>query len=799
MATAESRPAAERPGLVPLLTLLALLSGSSALAYEILYVRALTTVLGDMFYVHAALLSTFLVGIGLGAKLARWFLPWLFACELSVGLYALALPALLRWFGDRAFLSTITSSPALTILSTIAFVALPSLLIGFSIPLFSAYIKAHAGDRPAFRGVYEAYNLGAILSILAVEFALTRWLGIAGTIRLIGCVNLAIGATLLVVEKRRGSGALAEPRRFDLRTSLALACASAGSAAFQLFALKLSYVVFHPHRENFALSLAVNLLGIYLGSLLVRWRKPRFETLLLCIPLLLGTTFLAYLPILDLYHSSEEWARSSEPLLVTHKFAFLCLFALGPMVLFGSLIPALMQDEREVAGESGHLLWVSSVANAGGYLAYVLLGHPLLSSSALLCVVGGLALVGVVLRAGTQLTPQRIGAAAAGVALLVATALGWEERNFYLAQWVDELQPEHEVTVFKSGAESATLLDAGDWKLVTYNGHPSVHIEQFGRIAPPELMSGVIPALGAPRLDRVLVLGLGTGITGGAASRIFESADVVEINDAFYEMMPRIANANLDIGNNPAASLHLSDGRAFLVGREGEYDAILNSIPAPTYYSASKIYTLEFYGRIKAALKPDGVFSTWLAVPNMSEQGLRTVLSALHHHFERCDLRLLRGSYYMATCSDYPFTPRRFSELPAEPILVDALTGAFAPFDLDEVFADSRVSENLFERFEPEVERENTDDHPVLEFMVVRSFQQGAMGKELFHDEQETLNIDPVRERSARDVERMGRRVAYFQAFGIPYFNRNFRPLLARRPRIAEAYRDYIEANRDAF
>ena len=31
--------------------------------------RALTTVLGDMLYVHAALLSTFLVGIGIGAKL----------------------------------------------------------------------------------------------------------------------------------------------------------------------------------------------------------------------------------------------------------------------------------------------------------------------------------------------------------------------------------------------------------------------------------------------------------------------------------------------------------------------------------------------------------------------------------------------------------------------------------------------------------------------------------------------------------------------------------------------------------
>jgi predicted membrane-bound spermidine synthase len=62
-----------------LLTALTVLSGCCALAYEVLYVRALTTILGDMFYVHAALLSTFLAGIGLGSKVAHRWLRWLWA------------------------------------------------------------------------------------------------------------------------------------------------------------------------------------------------------------------------------------------------------------------------------------------------------------------------------------------------------------------------------------------------------------------------------------------------------------------------------------------------------------------------------------------------------------------------------------------------------------------------------------------------------------------------------------------------------------------------------------------------
>ena len=160
---------------VGLLTALALLSGCCGLAYEVLYVRALTTILGDMFYVHAALLSTFLVGIGLGAKVAHRWLRWLWVFEILTGLYALGLPTLSRWFSQLPIMTPITSSPSLTIFLTIAFISLPSLLIGFSIPLFSAYIKAYNPQRLSFQWIYRVYNLGAFLSILGVELILIRW------------------------------------------------------------------------------------------------------------------------------------------------------------------------------------------------------------------------------------------------------------------------------------------------------------------------------------------------------------------------------------------------------------------------------------------------------------------------------------------------------------------------------------------------------------------------------------------------------------------------------------------------
>ena len=777
------RPAALGPSA---LALLALLSGGSALGYEVLFVRALTTVLGDMFYVHAALLAAFLVGIGSGARFAHRFARWLFACEMAVGAYALALPGLLDLVERQPSLANVAASPALTVAATVGFVALPSFALGFSIPLFSATVRARRPERPAFGAIYAAYNLGALVAILAVEFALVRSLGVSASIRALGVVNLAIGALLLASERARAP-VMGTPRDFPERTIAALSIASFASALFQLFALKFSYLVFHPHRENFALVLAVNLLGIWLGARIVgRW-QVRATTLLVVAALAIGGAFVAYLPLLHAYQATAGWAKGAEWWLVAHKFAFLCVFALAPMVAFGGLVPAWMRGEEEVANESGRLLFASSCANALGYLVYVFVAHSALDSDVLLCAVGALALLSALVDGGS-LAPRARTVGLVALGLLVALPFAWRERDLHLAQFQQLLEDEQDVTVFKSGGESATLLEAPDWTLITYNGHPSVHVEELGRVAPAELASGVIPALAAPRLDDALVLGLGTGVTAGATARIFEHTDVVEINPAFFAMLPSLAFAHHDLANNPAATLHLADARSFLIGRENRYDAIVNSIPAPTYYSASKIYTEEFYRRVRRALRPDGVFSTWIGVANLTERGIHTMLTAIRSQFAHCDLRLLRHSYYMATCSNAPLRTRAFSDLPVAPELLRTLTHSLAPFDLGESFEDDRIAHDLFAHYEPPPGPANTDDHPVLEFLVVRDTQLGEIGEEPFLTSQATFGIDVVREAATPDAARLARRAAFFSARAPLHFQRSFVPLLERRADVAREF-----------
>jgi len=158
------------------------------------------------------------------------------------------------------------------------------------------------------------------------------------------------------------------------------------------------------------------------------------------------------------------------------------------------------------------------------------------------------------------------------------------------------------------------------------------------------------------------------------------------------------------------------------------------------------------------------------------------VLAALRQNFEYCDLRLMTGAYYMTTCSNEPIRVREFYELPASLDLIDQLQAGLPLFDLGEFFRDIRVSDNLFLDYEPQVVRQNTDDHPVLEFMVVRNFLTENQGEDLFVTQQELLNIDPVRRDSLEDSAALARRAATFYFLGSSYFKQDLLPVLRADP-----------------
>src|SRR5260370_39627689 len=92
-------------------------SGWCGIAYELLYSRLLTTYLGDMFHVNAATLTSFLLGIGPSAGIARRFARWLWLVEILIGAYAISVSLTLFVFHNqewRTVLISLSSDPDVT-------------------------------------------------------------------------------------------------------------------------------------------------------------------------------------------------------------------------------------------------------------------------------------------------------------------------------------------------------------------------------------------------------------------------------------------------------------------------------------------------------------------------------------------------------------------------------------------------------------------------------------------------------------------------------------------------------------
>lgn len=765
----------------PSIHLLAALSGAGALACEVFYLRHLSIFLGDMFYAHAALLSVFLAAAAVGAREAHRFAPRLWLFELAAGLYAAALPLVSRAYVSSP-LSRLFADPGLqTLFAGVLLLCVPALCLGVSLPLYSDYLKEETREPEAFPAVYGLYNLGACAGVLAAEFLIFPALGIAGSLRLLGCVNLACGVMLRLRRApapSRTGPAPAVPAQ-DL-AALAIA-AFAGSVLYGFY-LKVCYHLFLPHRENFAVCTAASLLCAAAGAAWARRVKPRFSDCVILAAFSVSVLYAAFPQFLAAYQGMFK-GLEAPPAVVALKLAAALLLGL-PWAFIAAALPALLPREDEVARDAGGLLFVCGLANAAGYLAFVLLAHPRLPLFAVpaLC---GLALAAA---AAVQAGPRAWRSPLLGICgLLLLRVAGLKEDLVYGMNMPCE--KDAVMTHYKSFSDNATLIRNRRVSMVTYNGDPSIGIQQDGKVNVAELAAGVIPALLAPTTGRVLVLGMGTGITAGAAARTFSRADVVEINRGFFPLIDDIADANLSLSGNPAARLIHDDARRFLARGQARYDAVINTLPSPGYYSAGKLYTAEFLDLVTAGLVPGGVYSTWFSYGDMSNAGVRTFLATLSSRFAHCDMAVLMDSYYLLTCSDRPLAPRAFSRLDAPEPLAAALRKNVDYAGLDEYFAALFLTADVLAgsyagTAPPYGPVLNTDDYPALEFHIRRQRNTRTRTDSLV-EEPGRFNVrlpDP-----ARGEELVSKAVVMSKAYNL-LFRRRFWPLLEADPKALRAF-----------
>lgn len=195
------------------------LSGFIALSYEVIWSRVLALIIGSSVYAFSIMLTTFLIGLAVGASAASRLVDrirhpvFVFALiEVGVGTASFIgaylfndLPyvfvQIYRFIGSSSFGILLFARFLIASLVMI----LPTLLLGALFPLVVKIVSTGEGARASGRTVGDAYaanTLGAIAGSFASGFILIPFLGLLGSLRLCSALNFVIAVMLFIVSNR---------------------------------------------------------------------------------------------------------------------------------------------------------------------------------------------------------------------------------------------------------------------------------------------------------------------------------------------------------------------------------------------------------------------------------------------------------------------------------------------------------------------------------------------------------------------------------------------------------------------
>ncbi|HLA38895.1 MAG TPA: fused MFS/spermidine synthase, partial [Candidatus Glassbacteria bacterium] len=199
-------------------------SGFAALAYEVLWTRALIYFVGLSVHAFTIILACFLVGIALGSLIAtsivdRWrnlfhlfgALQWVIALS---ALASLPLIGQLNLIYQKLNLllgaNTWTQITLVKFCLCLAVLGLPTLAMGAAFPVVNRiFIRRRSALGRGVGALYAANTAGTILGSLGAGFLLLPLFGISGSLVAVALINAALAAAAVRLETTTGRRSLA--------------------------------------------------------------------------------------------------------------------------------------------------------------------------------------------------------------------------------------------------------------------------------------------------------------------------------------------------------------------------------------------------------------------------------------------------------------------------------------------------------------------------------------------------------------------------------------------------------------
>lgn len=646
----------------PLLLLLA--SGAASLVYQLLWIKQLSLVVGVEVYAVTTAVSAFFAGLALGGwalgrAADRVAQPLRLYAQLECGVAVLGLLATgLLARAAPAFVAMQSSVGPLAWCLPFVLVGVPAVLMGGTLPvLLRAWSTVSAADSRAATGgrLYAANTAGAIAGALLAPFVLIPMLGVQGTAHAAAALNVLLAVVAFWLSRSwpvdgsvPATTANVSKDARNARAALVVYALAGGIALGYEVVWSQAIVQFMSTRAfAFAIVLATYLAGLVAGSALsARWADRTREPWALFGALIAGAGLVALLQVTLLGSWLTVWqthaadaARSlgDNPLLaMCARFAVAALcIVFVPTVLLGAAFPLALRlasdgdPGRHVGRDTGRVVALNTL---GGIAGTLLVGFALVPAVGLVRALAVLALGAALLGVYAALRGHGVWrgvTVAAAVCAMPAAAFAPPDR---LAELLTEARGGTLVAYEESKGGTVAVIEqpasARSFRRLyiqgVSNSGDSMTSLRYMRL---QALLPLIVHRGEPK--SALVIGLGTGITGGAllAYPGLEQRVVAELLPAVVRAAPQFTG-NFNLTADPRMTIRVHDGRHELLGSAQRYDLITLEPPPPSATGVVNLYSTEFYRLAAARLQTGGIVAQWLPLPTQNDADTRALVQS---------------------------------------------------------------------------------------------------------------------------------------------------------------------------
>ena len=735
-------------------------SGASALVYQVLWSRWLGLVFGNTTASVSIVLASFMCGLALGSiviggRLQRIRRPLraYALVEVGIGAFAFAFPAISSVI-ESVFTALIQpdtpSGVALSIRAALAFAVLlvPTALMGATLPLLADFFRRNPMVSREWKAgaLYAANTLGAAAGVLVTSLVLIELLGVRTTTLLAALLNFGVawiawrlgGADDALVEEEPRPATSRLPT--NARLAIAVLTATGGLAlAAEVLWTRTMETLLGTSTYAFSCIVFVFLVGIAAGSWVMSLFVARIvdkASTLLVLVLFMAVWMVAGI-FLFRFLATHIGARPGELVALTTIFLIYLKVAvlLAPLaVASGACFPLVTHILAPTGSEAGGALvarayFRNTVGSVCGSLVAGFIVAPLFDyMPSLFVIAAGYALCGA---AGAlslwsddkrQRSRLRIAVGGAvvctGVLFLFARDIPYSERLVGLSG--------NKVVFHRPGIQAVTTAvrrpDRKFADALLVNG-----IGMTSRVTDTKIMAH-LPLVLHPAPHDTLVICFGMGTTYRSALSHGGNVTVVELVGGVLEAFPCFYQDAAEVLANPRGRRIVNDGRNFLATSRERFDVITLDPPPPIDAAGvNNLYSLDFIELARDRLKEGGIMAHWLPFAGTGS-GVD----------DKRSFQMLLNTF--RTAFPYVYTLRGYNRVGLH------LIGSMQPIDtsIEKIEARLRapavardlrelddVPVSFFANLAPEPPPQPellivTDDHPLLEFYVLRTVFGGG-------------------------------------------------------------------------